>query len=606
MPQPASPVAQVAALEMAILSSPVDPNPLVPLLALARHANPAVAHKAIWALHRVFIAQINEGRVGVLSVSAGAAAVTDAEGSKRRAAKEDDEDGADKAENQARAWVRSRLLEYVEIMGGLLRDTEDSLRSSALQLLFALLPPLSDPSPLPYFRLVLRALLTPSASLRGAKPSGMSSSTWSIDPSAQTADAADTLPPDAAAAASLLFADHDDLRLLFFREAAAYLPPSSPAVVDNLLALLLPLTNLPRVPADLNAFYIPAFASPPANIKTRKPKKGEEPPKKKAKTAKGNGKGGGELDALPAWMETYDSASSDDDAPGIARQRVSALNTHAAVHSIPAHAAAYTELWEAVLSAEVGATWTRKVLVGLHGPTGILSHMRPERRVRVADWLGGVVDGGGAPAMLAMNGLFVLMTQYNLDYPNFYTRLYGLLDADVLHVKYRARFFRLLDTFLRSTLLPAALVASFIKRLARLCLTAPPAGAILAIPFIYNLLKRHPSCMPMLHRVDAPEAEPYDAAEPSPLATCAIESSLYELAALRSHYLAAVGTMAKVFEEQFTKPEFSLEDFLDHGYGTMIDNEVGRKVKAAAVSEGLEMRNEVWPKDDVVAELWAI
>jgi U3 small nucleolar RNA-associated protein 19 len=36
------------------------------------------------------------------------------------------------------------------------------------------------------------------------------------------------------------------------------------------------------------------------------------------------------------------------------------------------------------------------------------------------------------------------------DYPDFYKRLYGLLDANVLHVKYRARFFRLLDTFLAS------------------------------------------------------------------------------------------------------------------------------------------------------------
>ena len=27
--------------------------------------------------------------------------------------------------------------------------------------------------------------------------------------------------------------------------------------------------------------------------------------------------------------------------------------------------------------------------------------------------------------------------------------------------------------------------------------------------------------------------------------------------------------MAKVFQEVFTKPEFNMEDFLDHGYGTV-------------------------------------
>ena len=27
--------------------------------------------------------------------------------------------------------------------------------------------------------------------------------------------------------------------------------------------------------------------------------------------------------------------------------------------------------------------------------------------------------------------------------------------------------------------------------------------------------------------------------------------------------------MAKVFQEVFTKPEYNMEDFLDHGYGTV-------------------------------------
>lgn len=65
--------------------------------------------------------------------------------------------------------------------------------------------------------------------------------------------------------------------------------------------------------------------------------------------------------------------------------------------------------------------------------------------------------------------------------------------------------------------------------------------------------------------------DPYKEAERSPLTSNAIASSLWELAAMRSHYLGSVSTMAKVFEEVFTKPEFNLEDFLDHGYGTVRD-----------------------------------
>jgi hypothetical protein len=78
-----------------------------------------------------------------------------------------------------------------------------------------------------------------------------------------------------------------------------------------------------------------------------------------------------------------------------------------------------------------------------------------------------------------------------------------------MHLKYRARFFRLTDLFLSSTHLPAALVAAFIKRLARLSLTAPPAAIIMIIPFVYNLFKKHPGCMVMIQR-EAPEADGFD------------------------------------------------------------------------------------------------
>ena len=49
---------------------------------------------------------------------------------------------------------------------------------------------------------------------------------------------------------------------------------------------------------------------------------------------------------------------------------------------------------------------------------------------------------------------------------------------------------RLVDIFLASPLVPAYTVAAFVKRFARLSLAAPPAGAMLAIAFIHNLLRR--------------------------------------------------------------------------------------------------------------------
>ena len=48
--------------------------------------------------------------------------------------------------------------------------------------------------------------------------------------------------------------------------------------------------------------------------------------------------------------------------------------------------------------------------------------------------------------------------------------------------------------------LPAYLVAAFAKRLARLALTAPPEALLMVLPFICNLLRRHPACRVMVHR----------------------------------------------------------------------------------------------------------
>lgn len=82
------------------------------------------------------------------------------------------------------------------------------------------------------------------------------------------------------------------------------------------------------------------------------------------------------------------------------------------------------------------------------------------------------------------------VTRHGLEYPAFYKRLYGLLVAEAFAARHRAQFFRLVDIFLASTLVPAYTVAAFVKRFARLALVAPPAGALVAIGFIHNLIRR--------------------------------------------------------------------------------------------------------------------
>jgi U3 small nucleolar RNA-associated protein 19 len=216
---------------------------------------------------------------------------------------------------------------------------------------------------------------------------------------------------------------------------------------------------------------------------------------------------------------------------------------------------------------------------------------RPES---LMDFLTDSYDIGGSTSLLALSGLFYLINNKNLDYPSFYPKLYSLLDADLLHSKHRSRFFRLLNTFLSSTHLPASLIASFIKRLSRLALFAPPAAIVAIVPYIYNLLKEHPTCTFMIHRNPYPPCtkstdnlgnDPFDMSEPDPQLTHAIDSSLWEIETLQSHYHPNVASLARIISEQFTKQQYNLEDFLDHSYASMVQSELGKEAKKAPVVE---------------------
>lgn len=189
--------------------------------------------------------------------------------------------------------------------------------------------------------------------------------------------------------------------------------------------------------------------------------------------------------------------------------------------------------------------------------------------------------------ILALNSLWELMKNYNLEYPDFYTKLYSLLTPNLLFTRYRSRFFRLCDLFLSSTHLSANLVASFIKRLARLALTGTAPGVVIIIPLIYNLLKRHPSCMVLLQNSDPSSnyVDPFDNSEENPLRTGAMGSSLWEMETLMSHYHPNIATLAKIFGEPFKKPNYNMEDFLDWSYLTLMESEKTRKYKGLAALE---------------------
>ncbi|OAA77673.1 nucleolar complex protein 4 [Akanthomyces lecanii RCEF 1005] len=240
----------------------------------------------------------------------------------------------------------------------------------------------------------------------------------------------------------------------------------------------------------------------------------------------------------------------------------------------------------------------------------------------LSDFLTSSYDASGSIALLALSGVFYLIRERNLDYPSFYPKLYSLLNSQILHSKYRARFFRLLDTFLGSTHLPVALVASFLKRLARLSLNAPPSAVAFVIPWIYNTLKKHPQCTFMLHRETTDDAvkkehrehgmeDPFLADESDPMKTNAIESSFWELVQMQSHYHPNVATIAKIVSEQFTKHSYNMEDFLDHSYASLLEAEMGKEVRKAPVVEFhipkkvfLPQEEDSGVPDNLLVKLW--
>jgi U3 small nucleolar RNA-associated protein 19 len=246
------------------------------------------------------------------------------------------------------------------------------------------------------------------------------------------------------------------------------------------------------------------------------------------------------------------------------------------LHSLAQHKKQAQEAWLALMGLRLDKGQQKRILSML---TTVIApwFATPEL---LSDFLTDCYNSGGAISLLALSGVFYLIQNRNLDYPSFYTKLYSLLDRDVLHSKHRSGFFRLLDTFLASSHLPAALIASFIKRLSRLSLNAPPSAIVLVVPWIYNLLKRHPLCTFMIHReVRTPEQrqqieaegfrDPFDPDEKDPMETGAIDSCLWELVQLQSHYHPNVATIANIISEQFTKPQYSIEDFLDHSYASV-------------------------------------
>lgn len=61
-----------------------------------------------------------------------------------------------------------------------------------------------------------------------------------------------------------------------------------------------------------------------------------------------------------------------------------------------------------------------------------------------SDFLTRSYDIGGVISVMALSSLFIIMTKYGLEYPNFYEKLYALLIPSIFMAKHRSKFFQVM------------------------------------------------------------------------------------------------------------------------------------------------------------------
>ncbi|KAI9181081.1 hypothetical protein LWI28_011249 [Acer negundo] len=250
----------------------------------------------------------------------------------------------------------------------------------------------------------------------------------------------------------------------------------------------------------------------------------------------------------------------------------------------------FTKAWIAFLRLPLPIDLYKEVLVIMH--QAVIPFL--SNPLMLCDFLTRSYDIGGVVSVMALSSLFILMTQHGLE----------------------AKFLQLLDSCLKSPLLPAYLAAAFAKKLSRLSLLVPPSGALVIIALIHNLLRRHPSINCLVHREDGygteedgskaekeivdttveseetvtnkssrkPGIDHFNNEEINPVKSNAMtESSLWEIDTLRRHYCPPVSRFVLSLENDLTirakTTEINVKDFSSGSYATIFGEEIRRRVK---------------------------
>ncbi|XP_043254297.1 nucleolar complex protein 4 homolog B isoform X3 [Colletes gigas] len=271
---------------------------------------------------------------------------------------------------------------------------------------------------------------------------------------------------------------------------------------------------------------------------------------------------------------------------------------------------ALNKVWVCVMYWELTPQLHKQLLIVLL--ECVMPHL--EKPVLLTDFLMDSLDADGPIGLLALQGVFLLVTKHNLEYPNIFTKLYSMFEPEIFHTKYKARLFYLSDLFLSSTHLPEALVAAFAKRLARLTLVAPPEDILIILLFVGNLLLRHPGLKRLIDHPQEGEisteesngaGDPFLMEERDPLLSNALLSSLWEIKALQWHIVPSIASAARFIREPLPSVEYDMASALERTGGHLFDRELKNKVKDIMLT--FERPNSIaLPKGERLLQYWQL
>lgn len=270
------------------------------------------------------------------------------------------------------------------------------------------------------------------------------------------------------------------------------------------------------------------------------------------------------------------------------------------------HKSQYSKAWLALMGRKLDVKLHMNILQGLEKK--ILPYMVSP--VSLFDYLAYCYTAGGVLGMLSLGGLFVLLRKYNVEYPEFFPRLYTMFTPAAFFVKQRKRFFELSALFLEGAVLPLYVQCAFLKRFSRLSLTASPQGCMLLLAITYKMLLKHSALRVLVHRahdysvaqdnrdsenepklpppvsqtllmrLNPLDSDPYNAEETDLTKCRAIESSLWEMKLLLNHCVPSVATLAHLIfgnRGAFKESHIDLNDIIEQSYQSLFDLEVKRK-----------------------------